>query len=82
MCSDLRDFYLSLASNRMNEIMKVLTIIATLGTPFLLVTGFYGMNFEKNMPFLDSPYGVAIATVAMAFCGVGMLWFFRRKEWI
>jgi magnesium transporter len=76
------DVHLTATANRTNEIMKVLTIIATLGTPFLLVTGFYGMNFEKNMPFLDSPYGVAIATVAMAFCGVGMLWFFRRKEWI
>lgn len=80
--SGMLDIYLSSISYKLNEIMKVLTIIATLGTPFLLITGFYGMNFEKNMPFLDSPYGVAIATVAMAACGVGMVWLFRRKGWI
>jgi len=76
------DVHLTATANRTNEIMKVLTVIATLGTPFLLVTGFYGMNFDKNMPFLHSPYGVAIATAAMAACGLGMLWYFRRKEWL
>jgi magnesium transporter len=76
------DVHLTATANRTNETMKVLTIIATLGTPFLLVTGFYGMNFDKNMPLLSSPYGVAIATGVMVATGVTMLWFFKRREWI
>lgn len=75
------DVHLTATANRTNEIMKVLTIIATLGTPFLLITGFYGMNFEQNMPLLHNAYGVAIATGAMATMGVGMVWYFHRKGW-
>jgi magnesium transporter len=76
------DVHLTATANRTNEIMKFLTLIATLGTPFLLITGFYGMNFEKNMPFISDPRGVAIVTGVMAATGLGMLWYFKRKEWI
>jgi magnesium transporter len=76
------DVHLTATANRTNETMKVLTIIATLGSPFLLVTGFYGMNFSKNMPLIDHPNGVAIATAVMILMGLVMMWFFKRKEWI
>lgn len=75
------DVHLTATANRTNETMKVLTVIATLGTPFLLVTGFYGMNFERNMPLLSSPYGVAAATAVMVLLGLGMMVYFRRKGW-
>jgi magnesium transporter len=76
------DVHLTATANRTNETMKVLTIIATLGTPFLLVTGFYGMNFTQSMPLLDHPFGVAVATILMVLMGLVMLWYFKRKAWI
>jgi magnesium transporter len=75
------DVHLTATANRTNETMKVLTIFATLATPFLLVTGYYGMNFEK-LPLLHNPLGPLIVTAAMFAIGIGMLWYFRRKGWI
>jgi magnesium transporter len=86
MCSDLRDYYASIVSNRMNEIMKVLTIIATLFIPLSFIAGLYGMNFNTkepgNMPELNLPYGYVGALIGMTLMACGMLGFFWRKGWI
>jgi magnesium transporter len=79
--SGLIDIYLSSLSNRMNEVMKVLTIIATLFIPLSFVTGLYGMNFD-HMPELHWRYGYAAALTVMALMAAGLLWYFRRKGWL
>jgi magnesium transporter len=85
--SDLTDLYLSSLSNRMNEVMKVLTVIATIFMPLSFITGLYGMNFHTersgwNMPELDWPYGYPFALSLMALVALGMLGYFRRKGWL
>jgi magnesium transporter len=87
LCSDLTDLYLSSLSNRMNEVMKVLTIIATLFMPLSFITGLYGMNFHTersrwNMPELDWLYGYPFALGMMALTALGMLWYFWHKGWL
>ena len=86
MCGDLRDYYLSIVSNRMNEIMKVLTIIATIFIPLGFVAGLYGMNFNTklagNMPELNMPYGYLGALAVMMCVALGMLFYFWRHGWI
>ncbi len=74
------DVHLTATANRTNEIMKVLTVYATLATPFLLVTSFYGMNFDF-LPYIHHPLGPAIITGAMLAISFGMLFYFRRKGW-
>jgi magnesium transporter len=81
------DLYLSSISNRMNEIMKVLTIISTLFIPLTFVVGIYGMNFDTqvspyNMPELKWYYGYPLCLAVMAVIAVGQFFFFRRKGWI
>ncbi len=84
--SDLRDLYLSSMSKRMNEIMKVLTIISTLFIPLTFIAGVYGMNFNTdhplNMPELRSPYGYVVTMAVMGLVTLGMLAYFVRKGWI
>ncbi len=75
------EMYLSSASNRMNEVMKVLTIIATIFIPLTFIAGIYGMNFEK-MPELRWRFGYLAVWVIMLVVGGAMVWFFRRKKWI
>lgn len=87
MGSDLSDLYLSSLSNRMNEIMKVLTIIATIFMPLTFIAGVYGMNFNPaaspwNMPELNWKYGYEFSLLLMALSVLGMLAYFRRKGWI
>jgi magnesium transporter len=86
MCGDLRDFYVSLNSNRLNEVMKVLTIIATIFIPLSFVTGLYGMNFDTrfplNMPELRWRYGYPFALGMMAGIAAGLLAFFWRRGWL
>jgi magnesium transporter len=81
MASGLFDLYLSSISNRLNEVMKVLTIISTLFIPLTFLTGVYGMNFH-HMPELGWRWGYpmvwGIATALVLF----MLWLFRRKGWL
>jgi magnesium transporter len=77
----MRDTYMSEVSNRMNEIMKVLTIIATIFIPITFIAGVYGMNF-KNMPEIGSPWGYPAALLVMIGTALAMLGFFRRKKWI
>jgi magnesium transporter len=79
--SDLTDLYLSSLSHRMNEVMKVLTVIATIFMPISFIAGVYGMNF-KVMPELEWPYGYAYAWGLMASATAGMLYFFHRKGWL
>jgi magnesium transporter len=79
--SGMLDIYLSSTSNRLNEIMKVLTIIATIFMPLTFITGVFGMNF-KHMPELEWRYGQAIFLAVMAVIALGMLWYFRKKRWI
>ena len=77
----IQDTYLSYTSNRLNEIMKVLTIIATIMMPLTLISGIYGMNFEY-MPELKWRYGYYITLTLMFIIGSVMLYYFRKKEWL
>ena len=81
MVSGLMDLYLSSVSNRMNEVMKVLTIIATIFIPLSFVAGLYGMNFV-NMPELQWRYGYFGALGLMGLMAGGMLFYFRRRKWL
>jgi len=79
--SGLLDVYLSSLSYRMNEVMKVLTIIATIFIPLTFIAGIYGMNFE-HMPELHLPWAYpAILGVCVVVAGA-MLIYFRRKHWL
>jgi len=87
MVSSLMDLYLSSVSNRMNEIMKVLTIIATIFIPLGFIAGVYGMNFDPavspfNMPELGWYWGYPAAIGVMVLVAVGLLIFFRRRGWL
>jgi magnesium transporter len=86
ICADLRDYYLSSISNRMNEVMKTLTIIATIFIPLSFIAGLYGMNFDTsspwNMPELGWRWGYPAALAVMAAVAGGMLLFFKRRGWI
>ncbi len=81
MVSGLMDLYLSSISNRMNEVMKVLTIIATIFIPLSFVAGLYGMNF-LFMPELQWRYGYFAILGVMLAIGGGMLMYFRRRKWL
>ncbi len=81
MISGIHDSYLSAISNKMNEIMKVLTIFAAIFIPLTFLAGIYGMNFE-NMPELKWHYGYFVALGVMATLGFGMLLFFKKKDWL
>jgi magnesium transporter len=77
----LTDLYMTSLSNRMNEIMKVLTIIGTIFIPLTFIAGIYGMNFEY-MPELSVQYGYPAAMGVMAVIAAALLLYFRRKDWI
>jgi len=79
--SGMLDIYLSSMSNRLNEIMKVLTIIATIFMPLTFITSLYGMNF-KYMPELQWPYGYYGTLVVIVVIAVSMLLYFRKRNWI
>ncbi len=81
MIAGMVDLYLSSVSNRMNEVMKVLTIIATIFIPLTFVAGVYGMNFA-HMPELGWRWGYPAVLVLMLAIAVGMLLHFRRRGWI
>ncbi len=81
MCGNLREFYLSAVSNRMNEVMKVLTIIATIFIPLSFIAGVYGMNF-KMMPELDWALGYPLALTLMVAVATGLIGFFWRRGWL
>lgn len=79
--SGMLDMYLSSVSNKMNEIMKVLTIISTIFIPLSFLAGLYGMNFTY-MPELSNPISYPMLLVIMFSISIGMLYFFRRRNWI
>ena len=81
MVSDLMQTHLSAASNRLNEIMKVLTMISTTLLPMTLIAGVYGMNFEF-MPELHWAYGYPMAIGLMLLTLVAAVTYFRRRRWI
>ncbi len=81
MLSGMLDIYLSSVSNRMNEVMKVLTIIATIFIPLTFIAGVYGMNF-KYMPELEWRGGYFMIIGIMVVMAVVMLIFFRKKKWL
>ncbi len=88
----LIDIYLSSVNNRMNEVMKVLTVISSIFIPLSFIAGLYGMNFIRhtedgktltyNMPELYEPYGYITVLGIMTLIVIGQLIFFRRKGWI
>ena len=87
VCADLMDLYVSSVSNRLNEVMKVLTIMATLFIPLTFITGIYGMNFNTevskwNMPELNWPFGYLFALGLMVTVSSLMLSYFWRRGWI
>ncbi len=81
MLAGMLDTYLSSLSNRMNEVMKVLTIIATIFIPITFIAGVYGMNFQ-HMPELAWRWGYPIVWCVMVAVAVVMLVYFRRRRWI
>jgi len=81
MVSGLMNTYLSSVANRTNDVMKVLTIMASIFIPLTFMAGIYGMNFE-NMPELRYKHAYSILWFAMGAVVMGMLLFFYRKGWI
>ena len=81
MISGMLDIYLSSISNKMNEVMKVLTIIATIFIPLTFIAGIYGMNFVY-IPELQLRWGYFAALFIMAVISIIMLIYFRRKKWL
>jgi magnesium transporter len=81
MVSGMLDLYVSTVSNRLNEVMKVLTIIATIFMPLTFLAGIYGMNF-RHMPELEWVWGYPAAVVFMIAVAGGMVVFFRKKNWL
>jgi magnesium transporter len=80
MLSGTLDIYLSNVSNRMNEVMKVLTIMATIFIPMTFVAGIYGMNF-KYMPELEWPWSYPAVWLVLVVMFVSMVIWFKRKKW-
>jgi magnesium transporter len=73
--------YLSMVSNRLNNTMRVLTVIATMMLPMTVITGIYGMNF-RHMPELGWNYGYYYVLGGMLLISLGMLYFFRKRKWL
>ncbi len=81
MSMSLMEMYMSNMSNKMNEVMKVLTIMASIFIPLTFVAGIYGMNF-KNMPELQTEYGYFVVWGVMIILFIGMMVYFKRKRWL
>ena len=79
--SGLFDVYTSAVSHRMNEVMKVLTIVATLFIPLTFIAGIYGMNF-KFMPELETHWGYPIVLLVMTGIGIAMFIYFKFRKWL
>ena len=82
----IMDIHFSIVSNHMNQVMKVLTIIATIFIPLSFLAGVYGMNFDTslpgNMPELGQPYGYVVFWTICLAVGFGLLIYFRKKRWL
>ena len=87
MISGMMDIYLSSISNRLNEVMKLLTIISTIFIPLNFIAGVYGMNFNTsksplNMPELNWYFGYPAVLLVMFIVAFGLFMYFKRKKWI
>jgi len=87
LATGMLDVYLSSVSNRMNEVMKVLTVIASIFIPLTFFAGIYGMNFDPeaspwNMPELGWAYGYPMFWGMIVVMAVGLIWLFRRRGWL
>jgi magnesium transporter len=86
--SGMLDVYLTAISNRLNDVMRVLTVIATIFIPLTFITGVYGMNFGNNtsspwaMPELRWYFGYPLSLLLMLGVAIGMLVYFKRKKWL
>jgi magnesium transporter len=80
MVFGMLDIYLSSVSYRLNEVMKVLTIISTIFIPLTFLVGVYGMNF-KHMPELDQPWAYPALWIVMTAIALCMLAYFKKKKW-
>ena len=82
VASGAMDIYLSAVNNRMNAIMKQLTVVATIFMPLTLISGIYGMNLLKGMwPPSETAWSFAAVIGSMLVITVGMLWFFKKRSW-
>jgi magnesium transporter len=81
LLSGIMDIYLSSNANRMNEVMKVLTIMSSIFIPVTFIAGVYGMNFE-NMPELKTQNGYYIICGVMVIIIAGLMIYFKRKKWM
>ena len=81
MISGMIDMYLSIISNKMNQTMKILTLIATIFIPLTFIAGIYGMNF-KFMPELTWRWAYPTIWAVMIGIGVSMLFVFKKKKWM
>ena len=81
MSMSLMEMYMSNMSNKMNEVMKVLTIMASIFIPLTFIAGIYGMNFD-HMPELHYEYGYQVVWVVMIVLFIGMMIYFKKKKWL
>jgi magnesium transporter len=81
MVAGMLDIYLTTASNRMNEVMKVLTIMASIFIPLTFIAGIYGMNFE-GMPELHARWGYPVILVLMFVVAISMIFYFKKRKWL
>jgi magnesium transporter len=81
LLSGIMDIYLSTNANKMNEVMKVLTIMSSIFIPVTFIAGVYGMNFE-NMPELKTQNGYFITWGVMLSIIIGLIVYFKRKKWM
>ena len=81
LLSGIMDISLSTNANKMNEVMKVLTIMSSIFIPVTFIAGVYGMNFE-NMPELKTQNGYYLTWVVMLSVIIGLLFYFKRKKWL
>ena len=81
MSMSLMEMYMSNMSNKMNEVMKVLTIMASIFIPLTFIAGVYGMNFD-HMPELHYKYGYYVVWAVMIILFIGMMFYFKKKKWL
>ena len=86
LCSDFRDYHISMVSNRMNEIMKLLTVISTIFMPLSFIASVYGMNFDTtkpwNMPELAWQFGYLFSLSLMLLTALSFVYYFWRRGWL